>query len=145
MTALDFIASEHELYHRYMVKVCVRFSLTSMELAILLFLANNPQYDTAKDVVEKRHLTKSHVSISIRSLEEKGLLRKEFRNGNHRTSHLVLLPDSEAMVAAGREAQNEVFSIMTKGFSKSELELIKSHLQRVYENVMEELNKKEIK
>ena len=33
--------------------------------SILLFLANNPEYDTASEIVRVRQLTKSHVSASI--------------------------------------------------------------------------------
>ncbi len=140
MTPLDFISSQHELYQRYMAKVSGKFDLTSMELAIILFLANNPEYDTAKDIVERRHLTKSHVSISIRSLEEKEYLKKEFRNGNHRTSHLVLLPASKKAVKEGQKAQRDFMAVMARGFSESELDRIKKEINRVYDNIILELN-----
>jgi len=141
MNVLDFIASTQELYQRYMVPVCNSYNLTSMELAILLFLANNPQYDTATDIIEKRHLTKSHVSISIRSLEERGFLKKEYRNGNHRTSHLVLLPASKKVVKEGQKTQKQFLSVLARGFDAAEMNLIKKQLVHVYENVTDELSK----
>ena len=43
-------------------EVCQNYDLTQMEFDILMFLANNPQFDTAAEIVRIRKLTKSHVS-----------------------------------------------------------------------------------
>ncbi|MCR5770553.1 MAG: MarR family transcriptional regulator [Butyrivibrio sp.] len=142
MTVLDFIASTQELYNRSISKVCNKYELTNMEMAIILFLANNPQYDTATDIVNKRHLTKSHVSTSIRSLEEKNYLKKEYRNGDHRTYHLVLLPASKKMVKDGQKAQKAFLNVLTKDFTASELGMMQKYLQHVYDNVIKELSNK---
>ena len=50
------------LYARCIEEVCTAYKLTRMELDILLFLANNPCYDTATDIIEIRYLAKSQVS-----------------------------------------------------------------------------------
>ena len=68
--------------------ICEKYELTYMEFTVLMFLANNPQYDTATQIVRYRHLAKSHVSVSIRSLQERGLILGEHKGGNHRTIHL---------------------------------------------------------
>ncbi len=140
MNFFDLMISERKLYERYMSEICDKHNLTSMELAILLFLKNNPEYDTAADIIRRRHLTKSHVSISLRALEEKRYIRKEYRNGDHRTCHLVLLKASNKVVKEGLDAQKRFFSVMTKGFSKSELAEIQNQLLRIYENLTNELN-----
>jgi len=140
MTVLDFIASQQDFYQKTMSNVSNKVGLTSMELAILLFLANNPEYDTARDIIEKRHLTKSHVSTSIRSLEENGYVKKEYRNGDHRTCHLILLDKSQNAVKLGQKAQKYFLSSMTKGFSKEEMNVMKDFLIRIYDNVLEELS-----
>ncbi len=80
MSIIDFIASFSELYEKRMAPVSTSFDLTAIELSIILFLANNPEYDTAKDIVNKRHLTKSHVSVSLRDLEERGYIKKALKN-----------------------------------------------------------------
>ena len=63
-----------ELYENMVSPVCEKYELTYMEFTVLMFLANNPQYDTATQIVRYRHLAKSHVSVSIRSLQERGLI-----------------------------------------------------------------------
>ena len=56
--------------------VCDRYKLTQMEYDILMFLYNNPQYNTAADIVKIRKSTKSHVSTSLKFLEDRGLIEK---------------------------------------------------------------------
>ncbi|MCR4940944.1 MAG: MarR family transcriptional regulator [Treponemataceae bacterium] len=141
MKIFEFIASETELYELKMKPIAVRYGLTNMELSILLFLANNPEYDTATEIVEIRHLTKSHVSISVRSLEEKCYLKKEYRNGDHRTTHLVLLRSSQEIISTGRKAQSDFMSTLTRNFSKDEIRKLEGFLCRMNENVCKALKK----
>lgn len=58
--------------------VCDRYELTQMEYDILMFLHNNPQNNTAAEIVKIRKSTKSHVSTSLKTLvpDEKHLLHK---------------------------------------------------------------------
>jgi MarR family transcriptional regulator for hemolysin len=53
-----------------------RESLTMRDLHVLLFLANNPGRDTARDVAELRGLPKSQVSGAVELLAARGLLRR---------------------------------------------------------------------
>lgn len=138
---IDFIASVDKLYEKHMAPVSSSFSLTAVELSILLFLANNPEYDTAKEIVEKRHLTKSHVSVSLRDLEERGFLKKEHRNGDNRTVHLVLLPASDEAIREGQKAQASFLSILTKGFSPEQTEIFQSCFLLMKENIHHALKK----
>lgn len=135
MKTLEFIASETELYDFKMKPIADSYGLTAMELSILLFLANNPEHDTATEIVEMRHLTKSHVSTSVRSLEENGYLKKEHRNGDNRTTHLVLLPPSQEIINAGRKAQADFMSVLTDGFSADEICRLEEFVSRINENV----------
>lgn len=43
---------------------------------ILMFLHNNPQYNTAADIVKVRKSTKSHVSTSLKNLEGKEMVER---------------------------------------------------------------------
>ena len=84
----DLFESCSDIYCELMAPVCQSYALTQMELTILLFLANNPQDDTAALIVKKRRLTKSHVSVSVRALRERGYLACEHEGEDRRTVHL---------------------------------------------------------
>ena len=137
-------AANENLYTATVSPVCEKYGLTYMEFTVLMFLANNPQFDTASDIVKYRHLTKSHVSMSIRSLEDKGLLKGEYHKPNRRTIHLTVLNAADAIVAAGREAQQEFGKILFSSFSDSEYKQFISFMYRIDKNIADH-NKQESK
>lgn len=68
-------------YELLMSSVCQKYQLRQMEYDILMFLYHNPQYHTAADIVRVRNSTKSHVSTSLKVLEERGLIEKRSPTG----------------------------------------------------------------
>ena len=48
-------------YEKVTGSVCEKYQLTHMEYDILMFLHNNPQHNTAAEIVKVRKSTKSHV------------------------------------------------------------------------------------
>lgn len=122
-------------YARCVEKTCEAHGITRMELDILLFLANNPCFDTATDIVEKRYLTKSHVSSSVRLLEACGYLRKEYLKGNRKTAHLKICDAAAGIVRDGQAAQRQFFSIVMYGFSCGEIQAMKAYHDRMSDNI----------
>lgn len=123
------------LYAKCVENVCSRHQITRMELDILLFLANNPCYDTATDIVEIRYLSKSQVSASIKLLEERGYLRKEYAAGNRKTAHLKICEDASDLIADGRRAQEKFVAINLQGLDQKEIEGMKRCLDRILKNI----------
>ena len=72
----DTMAKAQKGYARLMDPICKKWDLTRNELDVLLFLANNPEFDRAVDIVNNRGLSKSHVSLSISNLERRGFLER---------------------------------------------------------------------
>ncbi len=123
------------LYAKCVENVCSRHQITRMELDILLFLANNPCYDTATDIVEIRYLSKSQVSASIKLLEERGYLRKEYAAGNRKTAHLKICEDASDLIADGRRAQEKFVAINLQGLDQKEIEGMKRCFDRILKNI----------
>ena len=132
-------AANESLYTATVSPICEKYGLTYMEFTVLMFLANNPQFDTASDIVRYRHLTKSHVSISVRSLQDKGLLKGEHHDPNRRPIHLTVLEAAKPIVTDGRTAQQSYGSILFSGFAESEYELFVSYMKRIDSNITEYL------
>lgn len=124
-----------ELHSVLFHPVCMKYDLTPAELIVLLFLANNREYDTAKDMVHKLKIAKSHVSVSVRRLEERGYLKGCYAGQNHRTIHLQLCDAAESVVTDARCAQQQFLSVSAQGFSEKELDDFRKYLQRVTDNV----------
>lgn len=123
------------LYSDCLEPVCEQHSLTRMELDILLFLANNPQFDTAASIIEMRRLTKSHVSTSIKALEARGLLTKSYAPGNRKTAHLSITPAAGGIVANGKAAQGSFYGIAFRDFSEEDLGTMKQLFSQIADNI----------
>lgn len=124
-----------KLYTSLFVPLLEKYRLTQLEIDILLFLANNPSFDTARDIVEKRHLAKSHVSSGVESLAGRGFLERSRQDGNRKTIHLRLTGRAAPVVAEGQAVQARYGRLLLDGFSEQDREMLFRLLERVGENV----------
>ena len=132
----DGLSLFKKIYDQSLEPVCKKYQLTRMELDILLFLANNPGYDTAKDIIERRRLTKSHVSMSLKDLERRDLVQKEYYPGNQKTAHLKLSSASIQMVAEGQQAQKKFFQTV---FNPEDVSRMEDYFERMRKNMQNAL------
>lgn len=139
ISLLDHYKNGEKLYQKVVEEVYKKYQLTYMEFTILMFLGNNPTFDTAKDIVKRRHLAKSHVSSSIKSLEEKHLLSATYLNNDHRTIHLVLNEESKNIYLEGRKRQNLFKEKVLKDFTSEEEREFFKYLDRIDVNILNEL------
>lgn len=112
-----------------------KYQMTQMEMDILLFLANNPQYDTASQIVEVRQLTKSHVSASVEQLVQKGLLMRTYEQGNRKVIHLKLMPKAREIVEDGRKCQRSFAELLSEGISPEKLEIAGEVMGQMMKNM----------
>jgi len=131
----DTMARAQKGYGRLMEPICKKWNLTRNELDVLLFLANNPEYDRAVDIVNNRGLSKSHVSLSITNLEKLGLLERLEDPCDRRTVHLRLLPASEEITTAGQMAQKRFFSYLHQGVTREQIDMMVDFARKVGENI----------
>lgn len=123
------------LYEKKTRAICDRYQLTQMEYDILMFLYNNPTYTTATDIVSIRRLTKSHVSSTLKMLEDKGYIRRFYEANNSKTAHIEVLELAEGILQEGYNVQIDFFDTVFFGFSEEERNQYRTLLDRIYENV----------
>lgn len=131
----DIMAKAQKGYARLLDPICKRYGLTRNELDVLLFLTNNPQYDRAVDIVNNRGLSKSHVSLSISGLEEKGLLQRQDDPSDKRTVHLKLTEAAAPIAETGRMAQTRFFKYLHQGVTQEQVEMMIAFARKVNENI----------
>ena len=124
-----------KLYGSLFAPLLARHALTQTEADVLMFLANNPKYDTARDMVEHRHLAKSHVSASVDALAERGLLERFYRDGNRKTIHLRLTAQARPIVEEGARLQNRFGALIIAGLSEEEVLQLDALMRRMQQNV----------
>ena len=112
------------------------YDLTQMQF-------NIPQFDTAGDLVKTRHLTKSHVSTALKELEARGWIEAYYAAGNRKSQHLRITKSAEAVIAAGKVAQEVFGKQLFKGFTPGETEQYKVLFDKMCENAAEGLEETE--
>lgn len=127
------------LYDQCMQPACTAFSINRMELDILIFLANNPAYRTATDIIEYRKLTKSHVSTSLKGLAEKGYLEKYYEKNNHKTIYLKLTDQADPIIHCGRNCQRQFTETVFCHFTAQEKEQFALLSDKLIQNIQETL------
>ena len=129
---------EHKTITRYYEMkasgVCEKYQLRQLEYDILMFIYNNPEYNTAADIVRIRKSTKSHVSTSLKVLEDRGFVERRVDKDNkkHVTIHLLQLANE--VIEDGIWAQKEFAQDMFEGLSEEEIKVFMNVFQKVYEN-----------
>ena len=133
----NFLALRQVLYHLYteiFADLQTRFDMTQMEIHVLLFLADNPQFDTAAALVNTRKLAKSQVSTAVESLVARGYL---LRHTEGRRIHLELLPAAEEVIREGHQRQQEFRDAVLEGISTEEQEVLTDLIRRILINARE--------
>ena len=131
----DTMARAQKGYARLLEPICKKWDLTRNELDVILFLANNPDYDRAVDIVNHRGLAKSHVSMSVSSLENRGLLERIPDPADRRTVHLRLTQKAKEITEVGCRVQKQFLDYLHQGVTEEQLELMRLFAERVYENI----------
>ena len=109
-------------YERALEPVCALWALSHNELDTLLFLGNNPGLDRAADIVKYRGLAKSHVSLAVTSLEQRGLLERREDPGDRRNARLKLTAEGSAAAREGKLAQKAFFDRVFEGLSQEDFD-----------------------
>ena len=131
----DMQTSLRALYTLCIEPVCQNYDITRTELDILLFLANNPKYDTAAEISDIRHLVRSHVSTSLKSLEAKGYVIKTMEDKDKRRVHLKLTKTADNIIREGQIQQAVFTDIITNGLDEEEQRQFHIYMLRMEQNI----------
>ena len=127
------------LYEKVTLSVREKYGLSYMEFVVLLFIANNSEYKKASDIVEILGIAKSHVSETLNTLEEKGLVERKRDTQDKRSSILEVMERAKDIIEEGKRAQKEYHDLVFGSLSDDELKEL-GRLQKIIEkNIKENL------
>lgn len=89
---LQFLRQFQKYFDRQFDEILEEQKLTIREIHVLLFLANNSSYDTARDITQLRGIPKSQVSQAVDLLVAGGLLLRTPDPADRRMVHLSITP-----------------------------------------------------
>lgn len=86
--------------------LCQTLKLPQTAFDILLFLANNPAYQTAADIVEVRKIKANLVSVNVDKLVRDGFLTREAVPDDRRKTRLLCTEKAQPVIMQGRQLQS---------------------------------------
>ena len=98
--------------------LCQELGLAQTAFDILLFLANNPTYKTARDIVEVRHIKANLVSIHVDRLVREGYLARQAVAGDRRKVELRCTDRARPVIERGRALQSDFFDGLMAGIDE---------------------------
>lgn len=112
---MEFAQKFAQAYSVSCKPLCQKLNLPQTAFDILMFLANNPEYKSARDIVEIRHIKANLVSINVDRLVQEGYLERRAVAGDRRKTELICTEKAQPVILQGRALQDEFFAAMMKG------------------------------
>ena len=108
-------------YAAVMAPLSRELDMAPSALDILLYLANNPGRDTARDICAYRHLKPGIVSLHVERLAAEGYLTRSPVPGDRRKCRLLCTEKAWPVIRRGRQYQADFTARLTEGLSPGDL------------------------
>lgn len=135
--ALEFAQKTALAYSAVCKPLCQELNLTQTAFDILMFLANNPAYKTASDIVEVRHIKANLVSVNVERLVGEGYLLRRPVKGDRRKTELVCTEQAQPVIARGRALQEAFFARLLRGTDEQTRQALAAALGHIEQNLDE--------
>ncbi len=123
--------------------ICRKYELNQSCFDILMFIANNEEYNTARDICSIRGIKPGLASVAVETLIQRGLLVREDDPSDRRVKRLVPTYRAQPIVAEGRSIHRSFIGKIFDGVSTEEMEVYKRVTDKISRNI-EGLEKGEI-
>ena len=107
-----------QVYSAKCKPLCQEIGMPQTAFDILMFLADNPEFDTARDVVETRYIKANLVSVNVESLVREGYLKREKSLSDRRKTRLVCTEKAWPIVERGRQIQESFVKELFKNIDE---------------------------
>lgn len=128
----------NKFYSMRITETAMEFHMSKVEMDVLLFLYNNPQFDTARDIVEYRHIAKSYVSKAVELLVKKGALLIKEDTKDRRIIHLEITGKAMEAAKQARRVQERIMEELFQNLTEEEQNLFEKVLRKMSDNIEKE-------
>ena len=122
-------------YAAAMAPLSRELDMAPSALDILLYLANNPGRDTARDICAYRHLKPGIVSLHVERLVTEGYLTRSPVPGDRRKCRLLCTEKAWPVIRRGRQYQADFTARLTEGLSLADLAVCQRCLAALDQNL----------
>lgn len=137
---LYFFKRIKDEYDKKIEEAALEIALTKPEADLLLFLSNNPSYNTARDAVVYRGFSKAYVSKALNSLYKKNYISLKQDVVDKRYQHIFINENIINKVKILQNTQEKVFKEHTKNITEEEKKLFIEIINKMFKNKKGEKN-----
>ena len=121
---------------------CKELGLPQTAFDILMFLGNNPEYKTASEIVDIRHIKANLVSMNVERLVRDGYLVRQPVQSDQRKTELYCTEKAQPIVEKGRRLQESFFVRLFAGMDDDAREALFNAMGVLEKNLNEILEAK---
>ena len=132
---IEFSIKTAQAYNAVCKPLCQELGLSQTALDIRLFLANNPDYKTARDIVEVRHIKANLVSMNVDKLVQEGYLERYAVASDRRKTELACTEKAQSIIEQGRRMQDDFIRRLMAGLEEEKLEIFFEVIDTMNENL----------
>lgn len=120
---IEFMQKFNLAYNAMCKPLCQQVKLPQTAFDILMFFGNNPEYKTARDVVELRKIKANLVSVNVDKLVNEGYLKRQESPGDRRKTLLFCTEKAQPIITQGRSIQKQFRDSLLEGTDEQSKEL----------------------
>lgn len=138
MSAIQMIAIGRKLsniYSELSLPICKKYGINQTCFDILLFFANNPKHNTARDICEVRGIKSGIASVSVEILIENGFLVRKDDESDRRRRRLILTEKADPVISDGKKMQKYFTETLKKNITPEELAAFQSLTDKLNSNI----------
>lgn len=122
-------------YRKICKPLCSEVGLAQTAFDILMFLGNNPECNTARDIVEIRHIKANLVSVHVERLVEEGYLLRRPVKADRRKTELICTQRALPIIERGRLLQKTYIERLLAGMDEAARQAFASALYGIEQNI----------
>lgn len=122
-------------YRKICKPLCSEVGLSQTAFDILMFLGNNPECNTARDIVEIRHIKANLVSVHVERLVEEGYLLRRPVKADRRKTELICTQRALPIIERGRLLQKTFIERLLAGMDEAARQAFASALYGIEQNI----------
>lgn len=130
-----FINNLAAAYNYAMAPLCEDTKLKVHQINMLLYLAENPEANTARDVCKNLWMKPGLVSMSVDELVDTGYLVREAVPGDRRKVRLMLTQKAETLTGRALQLQSEFIDRAKQGLTEEEKDQLEYYFDVIFDNI----------
>jgi len=135
---MKYLAVFYDMMRKYQESCKERlgeYSFTPNETAMMIFMLEHPEVDTAKEIAVNLGISQSLICRSVDSLTRKGFLSTEKDKKDRRVNHLTLNIEDSELKQTLSTMKSSFLDKMTSDVGEEELAVFQKVVDKMAENI----------